>query len=466
MDMKPATGPPWTPTLAPGVRPAYLAIADAIAADLQSGRLRAGERLPPQRRLAAALGLDLTTVTRAYNEARARRLVEARVGQGTFVRPQAPPPVRPAGRSADMSMNLPPQFDDPELERRMWGAVDQLRDSQGLGLLLSYSDPAGSPADRSAGAAWLRLRLPDVTADRVLVAPGAQAALAAIVGALAERGDTVCAESLAYPGFRALAAQLQLKVVGLAMDAEGLTPEAFDAACRIEAPKALYCTPTLHNPTTATMSDRRRMAIAGIARRHGVPIVEDDAYGALPDAPIAPIAAYAPELTWHVAGLAKAMSPALRIAYLVAPDRRAAARVAAGLRSGAGMASPLMAALATRWIEGGVGAEVTEAIRRETAARFQLAAEMLPQGAFVGRPDAFHIWIRLPPDWSRAAFAARLRSQEVGVVPSDAFCTAPEPPEAVRFSLGAPATQAETAAALGAIRDALDRDPAWDPPVI
>ncbi|MGC1303124.1 MAG: winged helix-turn-helix domain-containing protein, partial [Caulobacteraceae bacterium] len=107
---------PWRPSLPPHAHPLYLAIADALAGDLHHGRLSPGERLPPQRELAQALGVDLTTVTRAYAEARGRGLIEARVGQGTFVRGRSELP----GRAPDVSMNLPPVFDDLALVRRMW----------------------------------------------------------------------------------------------------------------------------------------------------------------------------------------------------------------------------------------------------------------------------------------------------------------------------------------------------------
>jgi DNA-binding transcriptional MocR family regulator len=459
-----AAVPAWAAEVRKDARPVYAAIAEAIAAAVRDGRLAPGERLPPQRRLAEALGLDLTTITRAYAEARARRLVEARVGQGTFVAKGAPAPASrgPASRgAADMSMNLPPLFDDPALARRMWAALATVERTQGLPLLLGYQEAGGAAADRAAGTRWLSARLPEVTQAQVLVAPGAQGALLAVTSLLAARGETVCAEALAYPGFRALTAHLGVRVEGLAMDAEGLLPDAFEAACRAHAPKALYCTPTLNNPTTATMSLERRRAVVAIARRHGVPIIEDDAYDRLPtDAP-PPLAALAPDLTWHVGGLAKVMSPALRIAYLAAPDSRGAARAAAALRATVGMASPLTAALATRWIEEGTDLAILAALRRETVARFALVRQILEGHDYVGRPDAFHVWLPLPPGWERAAFTARLGARGVGVVMSDAFSTLAPAPQAVRLSLGAPETRADLAAALRQIRALLDQDPAW-----
>ncbi|HMF69680.1 MAG TPA: GntR family transcriptional regulator, partial [Phyllobacterium sp.] len=75
----------WTPDLSDNPSPHYIAIADVIAFDIRSGRLRAGDRLPPQRELARQLGIDFTTVARGYAEAKKRGLVDSHVGRGTFV---------------------------------------------------------------------------------------------------------------------------------------------------------------------------------------------------------------------------------------------------------------------------------------------------------------------------------------------------------------------------------------------
>ncbi|HVB69080.1 MAG TPA: GntR family transcriptional regulator, partial [Acetobacteraceae bacterium] len=89
----------WKPKVSKSGGPVYLAIADALAADIQSGRLAEGARLPPQRTLAEALGVDFTTVTRAYAEAGRRGLIEGRVGTGTYVRrtPSGAAPSPPPG---------------------------------------------------------------------------------------------------------------------------------------------------------------------------------------------------------------------------------------------------------------------------------------------------------------------------------------------------------------------------------
>src|SRR5262249_30002319 len=100
----------WTPTLNDRDGPVYQRIVEALTSDIASGRLRRGQQLPTHRALARSLGIDLTTVTRAYSEARQRGLTEARIGQGTFVAETMVTP-RPGAAlpQFDLSMNLPPQ---------------------------------------------------------------------------------------------------------------------------------------------------------------------------------------------------------------------------------------------------------------------------------------------------------------------------------------------------------------------
>jgi DNA-binding transcriptional MocR family regulator len=461
MSSAPADNLHWEPQIERGKKPLYLAIADALSDDLRNGRIAPGARLPAQRDLAAALDVDLTTITRAYGEARRRGLLSARVGRGSFVAAPAAAQAygAPTGAPVDMTMNMPPLFDDDALSRRLWRGVAELEQRGGLGLLLRYQDPGGAAEDRAAGAAWLQTRLPGLTPDRTLVAAGAQSALVAVLASLTNPGDTICAEALCYPGLRAAAAQLGLAVAGVEMDREGILPDALARVAREVGPKALCCTPTLQNPTTATMSLDRRNQIIAVARRYRFALIEDDAYGRLPAAPEPALASLAPDLTWHIAGLAKLLSPALRIAYVATPDTRNTVHVAARLRAIIGMASPISAALATRWIRTGLADEVLVAIRAETRQRRALAASIL--GPSAAEPaEAFHLWLGLPPPWTRGAFQAALRTHEVSVVASDAFVTTGQPPEAVRVSLGAPTTRGDLAHALRAVTQVMAQEPA------
>ena len=453
----------WAVAIRNSDKPAYIAIADTIAEDIQSGKLAANQKLPPLRTLAKALKLNFTTVARGYAEAQRRGLINARAGHGTVVREILQSgPVRRSGASSliDMTMNMPPEPQDRLLLQRIREGLGSLAAEEDLYALLRYQEFGGAPEDREAGAHWLSRHLPGLTAARVLVCPGVQSALLGLFSALARPGDTIACEAVTYPGIKGLAAQLGIRLYGLAADDEGIDPEAFAVLCAAEPPKALYCNPTLLNPTTAVMSLQRREAVAEIARRYSVPIIEDDAYGCLPAKRPPTIASLAPELSFYVTGFAKILGAGLRIAYIAAPNARYTARVSAALRTSVVMASPFMTTLATRWIADGTVKAVTLAIREESRLRQKMAQKILVKASYVGKPEAFHLWLAVPEPWTRIEFATHLRAHGVGVVVSDTFAVTAAPPEAVRVCLGGNASRDECRHSLEIIEDALEHLPA------
>nr|WP_198984328.1 PLP-dependent aminotransferase family protein [Herbaspirillum sp. ASV7] len=457
----------WVPKLKKGSGPLYLAIANAIAEDVATGHLQAEQRLPPQRKLAEALDLDFTTVARAYTEAHRRGLVDSVVGRGTFVcgkrRPRIPR-VTEGRPNVDMSMNMPPEPESPELVELMqagWSKVNgRLRD------LMRYQDFGGSPEDREAGALWLRRRGLVVEPERVLVTPGAQCALLAILTMLVGPGGVLCCEDVTYPGLRALAGQLGIKLVGLPMDHEGIDAVAFAGACAQYAPKALYCNPTLLNPTTCTTSLSRRQALVDIARHYEVAIIEDDAYGFLPRAAPPAIASLGSELTFYVTGLAKSVGAGLRIAYMVAPDAHSAARLTAALRATTVMASPITSTLATHWIRDGVADLALNNIRKESMARQKIAARILPEHSYASEPEAFHLWIKLPDGWQASTFSAQMRANGVAVVGGDAFSVTSAAVQAVRVCIGGVASRSDIQHALTLIQSTISAQPLIKPAVV
>ena len=435
----------WIPTIADDAGPKYLAILRALTADIRAGRLPPGVRLPPQRALAKHLNVDLTTVTRAFNEARRAGLIDASAGRGSFVRNIArPAEVRrpnPSG-SIDFSMNMPPQPVAARLAERLEAGLSRLAGSPGFLDRMQYQDSAGNMADRAAAAQWLGGRLGPLPVQRVLVAGGAQAVLAALLAVILKPGDALCVPTLTYPGLRMAAERRGIRLVPVACDADGLDPDAFLERCEAERPRALYVVPTLDNPTTATLPRARREQIAEVARARGVAIIEDDAYGALPPEAPAPIASLAGDITWHVATLSKCVSPGLRIAYVAVPGTNEAVRLAAELRAINTMASPLTAALASQWIADGELEAVVAAIRQENGLRQAVVRETL-QGLDVrAHPYGHHLWLRLPEPWRRGEFGAHARQLGLSVIQSEAFAVGPAP-EAIRVSLGA-ASDVET----------------------
>jgi DNA-binding transcriptional MocR family regulator len=447
-----SSAPSWLARVRPE-GPLYLAILEALAEAVRSGELQPGDRLPPQRTVANRLGVDLTTVTRAYAAARDRGLVEGTVGRGTFVRARRD---EDETGVVDLSMNLPPPPDGLALGRLLQETVAAILQRTDATTLMAYHPGAGALGQRIAGAQWLAPHVGDVSPDRVLVGPGAQAALAAVLSCLCKPGDAVVAEALSYPGFRAVAAQLGLRVLACPMDGEGPVTAALERLCAQERPRAIYLVPTMQNPTATTMEPGRRADVARIARAAGAWIIEDDPYSRLLPAPPPALAAIAPERTFHIATLSKCLTPGLRIAYVVAPPGEAT-RVADALRAIALMTAPLMAAVATTWIREGTAETLLAAVRAEAKARRALAAETIPVA--VGALESLHVWLPLPAGASADRLRLAAQQRGLSLITSEAFAVADDAPNGVRISLGGASKRAVLAEALRTIGELVRAGP-------
>lgn len=424
--------------------PIYLAIVEALAQAIRSGDLQPGDRLPPQRQVAARLGVDLTTVTRAYSAARERGLADGTVGRGTFVRA----PAEDAGEAGlvDLTMNLPPPPHGLALGRLLAATSADILAHADPAILMGYHPGFGAAGQRAAGAYWLSPGLGEVEPDRVLVAPGAQAALAAVLSMLRRRGDALVVEPLTYPGAIGLAHHLGLRLVPCPTDDAGFVPDALAEICARERPAAIYLVPTLQNPTTTTTTLARRREIARIATAEEAWIVEDDPYARLLETPLPALAALAPERTFHVATLAKTLSPGLRVAYLVCPPGWAD-RTTDALRAVALMPAPLMVAVATRWMQDGTAEAVLAGVRAEAIARREIASRRLP-GA-VGAPQSLHVWLPLSDEAASERLRAEGQARGLALVTSEAFRAGPGGGAGARLSLGGPARRASLERALG-----------------
>lgn len=428
----------WHPEIETSGKAAYLAIADALGRDIADGQIAIDEQLPTHRELAESLGVAIGTVTRAYREAERRGLVRGEVGRGTFV---GPPPsamavrLEPQGVTPspliDLSCNYPVYSKDPCLS----AALRAVARKPGIQELLRYHPHAGMWRHRIAGAAWALRYGVTVDPECVLVCNGAQHALAVTLSAIADPGDLVATETLTYPGMKSVADMLRLRLQGVAMDDDGLVPEAFASLCRQRHVRALYLMPTVHNPTSSTLPESRRREIARIAEENDVAIIEDDVHRLLADDPPPPIQSFAPDRTYFIAGLSKCVAGGLRIGYLVAPVH-AVERLTQSIWATSWMAAPLTAEIAAMWIEDGTADRAAERKRVEIVERQGVVSKLLDAATYKTAPHAFHIWLQLPLAWRSAAFANEARRRGVAVTPAEVFAVGPAP-NAVRACIGA-----------------------------
>lgn len=439
----------WTPDIAIRSGPMYRAIADALAEDVAEGRLTIGRRLPTHRDLARRLGVTIGTVTRAYAEAERRGLVDATVGRGTFVKTPAPPAGGNGEAGADI-VDLRSNY--PAVATSASALAEALaafaRDPR-VGDLLRYQDHAGLPRHRAAGARLIARSGLTLSPERVLVTAGGQHAIAVALLTIAQPGDVVLTEELTYHGFKSLAQRLKLRLHGLALDHEGLLPEAFETACRTQAPRALYCTPTLQNPTAAVMSEARRVRIAAIAAAYGVTIIEDDILGFLvPEQ--RPLTAYAEGPACYLTSVSKSLAPGLRLGFLAVPEGESG-RYAEAIRMTTWMAPPLAGEIVCRWVEDGTAERLIAAQREENATRIRIAAQRLGRLIATMHPAASHVWLKLPAPWRADRFQQEALNAGVALTTAEAFAVGGHAPEAIRLCLGAAPSRDRLGKALSTI---------------
>jgi DNA-binding transcriptional MocR family regulator len=440
----------WTPDLAQYGSPKYRALTEAIASAIADGTLSAGSKLPPQRELAYVLGLSIGTVTRAYKDAERRDLVVGEIGRGTFVRPDNTrtdgetsgslwAPTRDTTGPISLIMNLPPVgIAAPAL-------ADTLRDlsrSGDLGSLLDHQSNGRTDVHLNSAALWLgRIGL-EATAEDIVLTNGAQHGILMALMASAHPGDTVLAENLTYPPLKQMAWHFGLKLQGLEMDAQGIIPDALDAACVRTNARVLYCMPTLQSPTGITMPEARRWDIARIAQKHDLTVIEDDVFGFLPQDRPPPLAVFVPERTLFVTSVSKSLAPGLRIGIV-----RATARHREALRNAVQMScwmpSPITAEITHRWIQDGTADLLNNWLRQEMKARCALARKTLGPVAAGLQDSSYHLWLKLPESWSEEAFRSSAEQRGVKVAIGETFqLKSGTSPRSLRLALGYETSQA------------------------
>ena len=430
----------WHPQIDSNKGPTYRQVVDALADDIRAGRLRPGDRLPPQRDLASSIGVTVGTVTRAYQLAARQGLVGGEIGRGTYVRPLPGPD---DALTLDLSLNaLPPHAHVAELAGHLDIDPDLNRAA-----LLEYPPRAGRLEHRTCGAEWIARRQVHVAPSQVLVTVGAQHALAIALATIATSGSPMLVEDLTYAGIVAGARLLSIPLVPVSVDADGMRPGGLRDAARESGAKTVAIQPSLHNPTGVSMSAERRAEILEVIRSEQLAVIEDDTYGFLvPES--RPLAADLDGVWCYVTGLSKSLAAGFRTGFLATSpavtDRAKAAMFATVVG-----ASPISAQLAVSLIADGTADRIVAWKCEETRARMQLARKRLPELPEVIHPASPHIWLPLALPWRAAAFVDAARSRGIVLGPTESFLGRPGAvPRAVRVSLAPPRTRERLDAAL------------------
>lgn len=457
----------WSPTVDTLVGTLHDRILVALRQDIASGDLEPAGRMPPHRELARRLCISVGTVTRAYAEGERLGLLTSTVGRGTFVAERAtarwqPDPLdglaQPTGM-VDLSLNLPSL--DMAVPRIAEG-IARLPQRPDLADMLSVTPPAGVEWHRQTLAAWFRhsAHFDSLCWQRLLVTTGAQHALSLALETFTNPGDTVLTEAASFSGFRSLAEHRGVQCVGVAMDGEGILPDALEEAILATGSRVLYVLPTVQNPTTRTLSRHRREDIVRIARAHNLTIIEDDVYAPIALAlgndhsDLVPIASLAPERTCYVSSVSKATAMGLRVGILVAPDDATFSRFETAMRANCYSTSSLSALLACQLIKDGAADDIRDAVALEATSRLSLARRLLGDAVEAPSfPTCLHAWLPMPELRAERILNGALR-RNVLLTPPSSFIVDGSLISGLRICLNT-APRPEVEYALRAVRSAL-----------
>jgi DNA-binding transcriptional MocR family regulator len=411
--------------------PLYLQIRNRLSFLVRSGALAEGTQLPPERRLAANLGVTRGTVTNAYRELVAAGLAEARVGRGTIVRQSREraamgTPTRAPSWPA-LFAPQPRRLQDPLLQdvARLVARPDVIAFTAGvpapelypqadfhqtIDRLLREGDPRllgpcaaeGFRSLRQAIASHMTRQGTGVAWEQVLVTTGAQEGLDLLTRAFLEPGDAVIIEEPTYLGALQSFGSAGVRLLSVPLDNGGLCLDILESLLARHPPKLIYTLPTFQNPSGVSQDLERRLGLLALAARYGVPVVEDDPYGPLyfeepPPPTLRSLDQH--EIVIYVSTFSKIMFPGLRLGWIAAPGQ-VIERLARIKQRGGLYANVLAQWATTAFIEAGHLeqhlARVRQAYLQRRNAMATALAEHCPDLGFSVPAGGFNLWCRLP----------------------------------------------------------------------
>jgi DNA-binding transcriptional MocR family regulator len=444
----------WVPVISGADGPVYLAFVQALENDIESGALKPGTRLLPQREMASALSLSVGTVSRAYSEAEARGLISGEVGRGTFVKRRRSSAGRESVQAAvNLALNVPPATGEDEL---IESALSEVVADGALKPLLGYLPHQGLPSHRDAMAGWLTSLGTKADLSNLFVTHGGQHAISIALSMVAGPGEAILTEAFTYSGMTALSALNGYRLHGVPGDAHGLLPDALDRAFAATGARVLFATPTLQTPTGTVMPFKRRPETADILRKHGAYLIEDDVYAFLFATPPTPISALIPERSFYISSFAKCLAPGLRIGAMIAPETFRDRAINA-IRATGWMASPIMAEVVARLIHRGdlarqVQAKVAAATRRNAVADRILGNWLVP----VRETAGFHRWLPIPAGRTLTALVTQAAQAGITLAPPGTLQNVDRSALGIRICLGHPENDEVLETALSELKKILE----------
>jgi DNA-binding transcriptional MocR family regulator len=441
----------------------YQSIVKQLRVGIRNGELSPGDRLPTHRAMAKLTGVTISTVTQAYAEAARLHLVSGQVGRGTFVLADSADAslfaATFARKTSDTNFGMQPfepnnwidlSANIPAVDPLSTDLVDTLR------TLAKRNANAIAEGYPTTAALWrARLAMEHLTSRRgvtlraedFVITAGAQHGLFAVLLALAGPGSRVLAESLTFPGLKAVARQLKIELVPVALDEYGLDPADLRRQAKRTAAKVVVCVPSLQNPTGVSMNSQRRNEIASVLIEQGLVAIEDDVYGSLSDEPC--LAACASNHTVILTSVSKTIEAGLRIGAIAGPPNLLA-HITPEVHMTSWPISTTSIEVLSAWCADGTAERRIAWQRQEIRARWNLANRILGKSSCAPAPHRF-VPVSRNPD--------RIvdRAKELGVLTlsSTTLGVSSNPTKGLRLSLAGTRSRAELSDALQRVAAAI-----------
>lgn len=437
----------WKPQKNQLKTPYYRSLADLLQADIQSGALPGGTKLPPQRELADYLDIHFTTVTRAYEECKRRNLIYGITGSGTYVNPQAVTPITNSmdnlkqnqqliGSGSAIEMGFVSSFE--ETNSMVLEQLAPILEHPNHNLDLSLSNPTGAERQKESGLKWMSQFGIQAPSSQTAIVSGSLNALTICLLALFQPGARIAVDYYIYNNLIELTKLLNIHLIPIKTDGEGMIPEALEQACQQHSISGIYLMPSCSNPTTVYMPIARKIALAGVIRKQELLLLEDDQFsfataGYLSDY-IAPMRELLPEQTIYICNVTSSICSGLRVAFLVFPYKHLDAIYGAICNVNV-KTSPLDTEIVCSLIESGEAKKISNAKVALAKKANNIFDHIFPNNP-KGHPYSFFRWLEIPSGFRDRPVGWELLAQGVHVYHSRRFlCGKEEDTSYLRIAL-------------------------------
>jgi DNA-binding transcriptional MocR family regulator len=440
----------WAPDRKSLKTPIYLGLAKALEYDILNGNLASGTKLPPQRELADYLEVSLSTITRAYTICEKKGLIHAITGRGTFVSETANVVKSVIGAKEKAG------FIDLDIAAPFCTQMDvitqvirDVSDNPEILNFFKYTNPLGTEKQIASAIKWLKLFGVHSNGDDVLIANGTQNALNLVLSALFKYGDKIAVDQYTYANFIGLANILNIALVPIVSDEDGMNPEELRKAVHTNSINGIYISPSCSNPQAICMPLERRKEIADIINENEIILIEDECYPFLLEKTIMPISVFVPDFSIYLNGMNKAICPGLRIAFIwhCGQFRR---QLEVAIYSCNLIVSPLNAEIAAEIIQRNIHLDIIKDYTAQTVERNKIYSNYFQ----TVNMRSYYQWLPLPSGITGTLFESLASNESISVYGSERFLVGDSLGKYyLRISVSAPKTAEDLDRALSRIKN-------------